>query len=65
MITGVPQRPALGPILFYIILIDMDRGIEGTLSKFVDDTKLHGAVDMLGRRDAIQRDLDMLESEPL
>lgn len=35
--------------------------IECTLSKFSDDTKLGGAVNMLEQKDDIQRDLDRLE----
>ena len=59
--SGIPQGSVLGPALFNVFGGDMDSGIERTLCKFVNGTKLCGAVNMLEGRDAIQRDLYRLE----
>jgi len=59
--SGVPQRSVLGLAPFDICVGNMDSWIECILSKFADDSKLCGAVDILEGRDAIQRDLDRLE----
>lgn len=51
----------LDPVLFSIFLDDLDNGVECTLSKFTDDTKVGGGADTPGDHAAIQSDLNRLE----
>lgn len=59
--TSVPKGSILAPVLFNIFINSIDSGIERTLRKSADDTKLSSTVDMLEGRDTIQRERDRLE----
>ncbi|TRZ14353.1 hypothetical protein HGM15179_012750 [Zosterops borbonicus] len=60
-VEGRKQRSVLGPEVFNILINDIHKGVECTLSRFEDDPKLRDAVGTPEGWDVIQRELDKLE----
>lgn len=54
---GVLQGPILSPVLFNNFITNLDTVLKEILSKFIEDSKLAGAVDTLEVREALKREL--------
>ena len=60
--SGVPQGTVLGPLLFLIMVGDIDKGISSsTLSSFADDSRLMKMIKRIAETILLQRDLIAVE----
>ena len=61
VISGVPQGSVLGPLIFLILLGDIDSGVHHcSVSSFADDTRILGQVSNQSDVESIQADLNLV-----
>ena len=60
VVSGVPQGSVLGPLLFLIMLGDIDENISSTVSSFADDTRVLASVSSQQDVPNLQADLDKI-----
>ena len=56
VLSGVPQGTVLGPLLFSIMIIDIDKGIFPSSKpvSFADDTRVHSCINDIEKCDQLQ-----------
>jgi len=61
VISGVPQGTVLGPLLFIIMLADINKEITvSNLISFADDTRVYSKIDSVDDCDVLQSDLNSI-----
>ena len=60
VVSGVPQRSVLGPILFTVYINDIDDNIMSKILKFADDAKVKSSVQNKEEVDKLKEDLSKL-----
>ena len=60
VLSGVPQGPVIGPVLFLVYINYLEEGVTGSILKFADETKLFRKTKEIGDKQNVQDDIDKL-----
>ena len=58
--SGVPQGSVLGPLLFLILIGDINKGVDSSIGLFADDTRVWKGISSISDETALQDDLNQV-----